>query len=101
MALTLESVKAFLRIDGTYEDGVINSLLDAAEAELQSSGVRQRDPAERDFPLYEKAVKFIVERDYDGRVQSPTEANRSDKVIQSLILKLREYPVKVVDDEQV
>lgn len=99
MALTLESVKAFLRVDGTYEDGVLNSLLDSAKVELQLAGVREREPAEKDFPLYEKAVKFIVERDYDGRAQSATEANRSDKVIQSLILKLREYPVKVVDDE--
>lgn len=88
MTIQLESVKEFLRVDGTFEDDVILSLINAAVVELEKSGVSKRTTAHEDFPLYELTVKAIVSQNYEGR--GVLGDNKS--IIQSLILKLKDFP---------
>lgn len=63
----LNDVKEFLRVDGTYEDGVILSLIEAAKAELTLSGVIERKSGDPDYPLYELAIKVLVTQNYEDR----------------------------------
>ena len=91
MSLMLQDVKEFLRVDGTYEDSVINSLIEAAKAELRISGVVERLTSDPDYPLYELAVKVIVTQNYEDRGLE----KRDNRVLESLILKLKSYPIVV------
>jgi uncharacterized phage protein (predicted DNA packaging) len=94
MSITLEEVKKFIRVDGSFEDDVIQSLVDAAVSELRASGVSERAEAQEDYPLYELAVKAIVSQNYEGR--GVLGDNKS--IIQSLILKLKDYPAVNKDE---
>ncbi|MFB4471773.1 head-tail connector protein [Oceanobacillus caeni] len=88
MTVSLEEVKKFIRVDGTFEDDVIHSLISAAITELRLSGVSERTTAHEDYPLYELAVKAIVSQNYEGR--GVIDDNKS--IINSLVLKLKDYP---------
>lgn len=91
MSLALNDVKEFLRVDGTYDDSVIESLIEAAKAELTMSGVIERAYGAPDYPLYELAVKVIVTQNYEDRGLE----KRDNRVLESLILKLKSYPIVV------
>ncbi|PWA08655.1 phage gp6-like head-tail connector protein [Pueribacillus theae] len=91
----LNDVKEFLRVDGTYEDGVILSLIEAAKAELTLSGVAERKKADPDYPLYELAIKVIVTQNYEDRGLE----KRDNRVLETLILKLKNFSVVVSPNE--
>ena len=95
MSLALSDMKEFLRVDGTYDDSVIESLIEAAKAELAMSGVVERPYGTPGYPLYELAVKVIVTQNYEDRGLE----KRDNRVIESLILKLKSYPIVVNLDE--
>lgn len=87
MSINLDKAKTWLRVDGTYEDDLIKDLIKEAVSELESSGVKERAEADGDYPLYSKAIKYIVIRDYEARGVEEIE----DKVLQSFILKLKDW----------
>lgn len=90
-----EEVKQFIRVDGTFEDEyVILPLISAAITELKISGVLPRTKDDEDYPLYTLAIKAIVSQNYDGR--GVLGDNKS--IIQTLILKLKDYPVVNKDE---
>lgn len=91
----LNDVKEFLRVDGTYEDGVILSLIEAAKAELTLSGVVERKKEDADYPLYELAIKVIVTQNYEDRGLE----KRDNRVLETLILKLKNFSVVVSPNE--
>lgn len=62
--LLLSDVKLYCRIDGSYEDELISSLMDAAAAYLEGAGI-SADYAE--LPLYQLAIKAYVLHFYDHR----------------------------------
>lgn len=95
MSLMLNDVKEFLRVDGAYEDSVILSLIEAAKAELTLSGVVERKIEEPDYSLYELAIKVIVTQNYEDRGLE----KRNNRVLESLILKLKSFPVVVNPNE--
>ena len=64
MEISLESVKAYCRIDGDQEDGLLRSLIGAAKDYLANAGV---DEPAADSPLYALAVKGLVLHFYDER----------------------------------
>lgn len=95
MTPDLEDVKEFLRVDGAYENGVIESLIRSAKVELKKSGVKERPPDHEDYPLYETAVKITVARDYEDRGFS----DRDMRIIDNIILKLKDFsPEEVAAD---
>ena len=64
MAVDLEAVKLYCRIDGDGEDDLLLILMDAAAEYLEGAGV----PApEKPDPLYDLAVKALVLDYYDHR----------------------------------
>ena len=91
MSLALTDMKEFLRVDGAYDDSVIESLIEAAKAELTMSGVIERDFGSPDYPLYVLAIKVIVTQNYEDRGLE----KRDNRVLESLILKLKSYPIVV------
>ncbi|RWR06746.1 head-tail connector protein [Siminovitchia fortis] len=91
----LNDVKEFLRVDGTYEDGVILSLIEAAKAELTLSGVIERKSGDPDYPLYELAIKVLVTQNYEDRGLE----KRDNRVLETLILKLKNFSVAVSPNE--
>lgn len=91
----LNDVKEFLRVDGTYEDGVVLSLIEAAKVELTLSGVVERKKSDPDYSLYELAVKVIVTQNYEDRGLE----KRDNRVLESLILKLKSFSSVVKPDE--
>lgn len=96
MTLELSDVKKFLRVDGSYEDSVIDSLIKSAVVELKLSGVKERKAESNEFPLYETAVKIIVSRDYEDRGFS----DRDMRIIDSIILKLKDFSLSEVPQNE-
>jgi len=64
MNISLEEVKTYCRIDGDLEDGLLQSLLQAAKDYLAGAGI---DEPEDDVPLYGLCVKALVLDYYDRR----------------------------------
>lgn len=66
----LEQVKLYLRVDGTLEDDLIESLISAAEEEIKTASGKTKTAAGKDIavsPLYQTAVKMLVAHWYDNR----------------------------------
>lgn len=64
MTIDLDDVKTYCRIDGTEEDALILSFIDAAKGYLDGAGVPE---PEADDPRYLLCVKAIVLEFYDHR----------------------------------
>lgn len=64
MTIDLDDVKTYCRIDGTEEDALILSFIDAAKGYLDGAGVPE---PEADNPRYLLCVKAMVLEFYDHR----------------------------------
>lgn len=64
MTIDLDDVKTYCRIDGTEEDALILSFIDAAKGYLDGAGVPE---PEADDPRYLLCVKAMVLEFYDHR----------------------------------
>lgn len=64
MTIDLDDVKTYCRIDGTEEDALIFSFIDAAKGYLDGAGVPE---PEADDPRYLLCVKAMVLEFYDHR----------------------------------
>lgn len=64
MTIDLDDVKTYCRIDGTEEDALIISFIDAAKGYLDGAGVPE---PEADDPRYLLCVKAMVLEFYDHR----------------------------------
>lgn len=64
MTIDLDDVKTYCRIDGTEEDALILSFIDAAKGYLDGAGVPE---PEDDDPRYLLCVKAMVLEFYDHR----------------------------------
>lgn len=63
MNITLEEVKTYCRIDGDLEDGLLQSLLQAAKDYLTGAGIKEPDDSAR----YRLAALALVLHYYDYR----------------------------------
>ncbi|MCR9040950.1 head-tail connector protein [Bacillus sp. L381] len=84
MAVNLEDMKGYLRVDGDEEDNLISSLISAAEKHLQESGVKD---TEND--LYSLAVKMLVTEWYENRGATDEANKKLSYSLQSIILLLK------------
>lgn len=64
MYIDLDDVKTYCRIDGTEEDALVLSFIDAAKGYLDGAGVPE---PEADDPRYLLCVKAMVLEFYDHR----------------------------------
>lgn len=83
--IELEKVKTWLKIDGPDFDDEILDLISEAQSELLLSGVPNVEETDPAYPLYRKALKYIVTRDFESRGMEDFE----DKTLTSLVLKLK------------
>lgn len=83
--ITLDQVKLWLKIDGNDEDELLKDLIEEAESELLLSGVPVIKSTNASYPLYKKAMRYIITRDYESRAMEEYEG----KTLLSLILKLK------------
>ena len=93
MAVDLEAVKIYCRIDGDGEDDLLLSLMDAAAEYLEGAGVAA--PEEPD-PLYDLAVKALVLDYYDHRGRTETRIPGLDNAI--VQLKLRAEAARILEE---
>ncbi|WP_414056168.1 head-tail connector protein [Macrococcus equi] len=83
--MELEKVKRWLKIDGSDFDEEISDLISEAQSELALSGVPNVLESDDAYPLYRKALKYIITRDFESRGMEDFE----DKTLTSLVLKLK------------
>lgn len=85
--MEMDVLKTFLRIDGGEDDKFLALLVNAAENDLEESGV----PKERQGdPQYDLAVMLYVCLHYENRDPS-AQIDKLNPAYQSLILKLKSY----------
>lgn len=97
MAVDLEAVKLYCRIDGNEEDDLLLTLMDAAAEYLEGAGVAA--PEEPD-PLYDLAVKALVLDYYDhrGRTETGTQSRIPGLDNAIVQLKLRAEAARIVEE---
>lgn len=83
--ITLEQVKSWLKIDDDDQDDELEDLITEATAELALAGVPEFDETEAAYPLYRKAIKYIITRDFETRGMDEYDS----KILDSMILKLK------------
>lgn len=95
--MNIESIKEWLRIDYSFEDTTILSILESAKEELYFSGVPEYNEDEVGYSLYCSAIKYIISRDYETRgfvkenYNSKDQKSFNEKALQSFILKLKKW----------
>lgn len=97
MAVDLEAVKLYCRIDGNEEDALLLTLMDAAAEYLEGAGVAA---PEKPDPLYDLAVKALVLDYYDHRGRTETGTQSQIPGLDNAIvqLKLRAEAARIVEE---
>lgn len=96
----LTTLKKFLRIDGSEDDVVLTSLINAGKSHMRQAGViepvvddnapeDEKKAQEEDLDQYNLAIMLYVKREYDPH--TGLELSRIDQTIQGIILQLRDY----------
>lgn len=86
MAVTLEAVKGYCRIDGGFEDELVLSLIDAAKAYLENAGVPE---PEDDLAIYDLTVKALVLEFYEHRGLTESGGMTSIRGLDNAIVQLK------------
>lgn len=86
MAVTLEAVKSYCRIDGDFEDELLLSLIDAAKTYLDNAGIPE---PEEDWPLYELAVKAIVLEFFEHRGLTESGGMSTIRGLENVIVQMK------------
>ncbi|WP_412095271.1 head-tail connector protein [Bacillus haynesii] len=84
LAIELEEMKEYLRVDGDEENALISSLIDAAEKYMKNSGAKDTDNE-----LYNLAIKMLVTGWYEDRGSMSDGKNKLAYSLQSIILQLK------------
>ncbi|MEC0752119.1 head-tail connector protein [Bacillus haynesii] len=84
MAIELDEMKEYLRVDGDEENALISSLIDAAEKYMKNSGAKDTDNE-----LYNLAIKMLVTGWYEDRGSMSDGKNKLAYSLQSIILQLK------------
>ena len=94
MAVTLQQVKDYLRIDAAYEDALLQTFMDAADSHLVASVDGYADKlTDSDFAKTADMVKLVLVSEY-YRNRDPSNDQRENfpYYIQSLIADLQYWP---------
>lgn len=92
--MDLKTIKTWLKVDYSYEDGLIEEIMDSAKSELTLSGVPEYHESDTEYPLYCTAIKYIIARDYESRGYSNDQSKAktfNEKGLQKMILKLKKW----------
>lgn len=86
MTIDLDDVKTYCRIDGTEEDALILSFIDAAKGYLDGAGVPE---PEADDPRYLLCVKAMVLEFYDHRGMTESVTPSAIPGLQNMVNQLK------------
>lgn len=86
MTIDLDDVKNYCRIDGTEEDALILSFIDAAKGYLDGAGVPE---PEADDPRYLLCVKAMVLEFYDHRGMTESVTPSAIPGLQNMVNQLK------------
>ena len=84
MNLTLDEMKGYLRVDGDFDDGMIQTLIEAGKGYLYGAGV-----AETEDPRYKLALMLYVGAYYENR-DGLERGSKFSYGLQSILLQLRD-----------
>lgn len=84
--VTVNEMKEYLYIDGNAQDNVINALIDGAESELLTSGVRKFHAGDEAYPLYKLAIQILVARHFEDRASTEKTNVNLDYIISKLAI---------------
>ncbi|WP_054637178.1 head-tail connector protein [Thalassobacillus sp. C254] len=88
--MDLQHLKTYLRIDGSEDDQILTSFVNAAKGHLNSAGVKKPlNDDEHSQAQYDLAIMLYVKREYDPLTQA--ELERIEKSLEGIILQLRDY----------
>ena len=87
LELTLETLKKYLRVDGSEDDEILTLLIDASKEYLTGSGVRESNTA-----LYKLAVMMHVALNYENR-NPAIKIESINFALQSIILQIKDWGV--------
>ncbi|PWW37394.1 MULTISPECIES: head-tail connector protein [Paenibacillus] len=93
--LSLETLKKYLRIDGSEDDEILTLLVDVAKEYLNGAGVLESDKA-----LYRLAIMMHVALNYENR-NPAIKIESINFSLQSIILQLKEWgnPIEIPSGE--
>lgn len=80
----IDTVKEYLRIDGTEDDSLLGFLIDSAKEYLSGSGVKETDSKRYELAVIMLVTHWYENREAVGRVQGKVELG-----LQSIILQLK------------
>lgn len=86
MYIDLDDVKTYCRIDGTEEDALVLSFIDAAKGYLDGAGVPE---PEADDPRYLLCVKAMVLEFYDHRGMTESVTPSAIPGLQNMVNQLK------------
>ena len=91
MALTIDDVKLYLRIDGTDEDGLLERLLGVAEAYLDGAvdNFSANMSDERFAAKAEMVEQAIIADLYENRNTGGIESHQYGRAVESMIRQLQ------------
>ncbi|CDQ39550.1 head-tail connector protein [Virgibacillus salexigens] len=83
---TVEEVKNYLRIDGAEDDSFLGSLIDVAEEDLMSSGIKNQETAR-----YKLAALLLIANHYEERRPEVigTSVAKNSYSLERIILQLK------------
>ncbi|WP_078428770.1 head-tail connector protein [Alkalihalobacterium alkalinitrilicum] len=98
--MELQTLKTFLRIDGSEDNNLLTSFINAAKSTLRNAGVvepqvdadaneEEKMQQEEELDQYNLAIMLYVKREYDPL--TGIELERIEKSIEGIILQLRDY----------
>lgn len=95
MSLSIEDAKAYLRIDGNYDDGYITELIDVSQVYIESCVGLAYQTDEKAVKLAVLLQKKLIADMYDQRGTEIPNNTKQDKVSQSILDKLSNYYTSV------
>lgn len=87
LELPLETLKKYLRVDGSEDDEILTLLIDASKEYLKGSGVSESNTA-----LYKLAVMMHVALNYENR-NPAIKIESINFALQSIILQIKDWGV--------
>ena len=95
MAITLESAKAYLRVDGTYDDSLITQCIAAARAHMDGAvdNFETRYSNDDKFAtLADQTMYTLITEMYTNRDARNDNRQSLPYIVRSMITQLQNYP---------
>lgn len=93
--ITLDSVKAYLRVDSTYDDSLINQCIEAAKAHLAGAVDNYETIYEKDTQfaaLADATLYALITEMYNNRDARNDNRQSYSYIVRAMLAQLQTYP---------